>query len=57
MEYGREAVAHVEPDNDKENKVGNGDVRDLELFTCLLVEVEVAVNPTEFDEEEIHKMQ
>lgn len=57
LEHSREAVAHMEPNDDKEYKVSDGNVRDLELFTCLLVEVKVAVNPTEFDKEEIGEMQ
>ena len=32
-------------------------MRDLELCPGLLIEVQVAVNPAEFDEEEIHEMQ
>ena len=56
LEHGREAMAHVEPNHDKENQIGDGDMWDLELRPGLLVEVQVAVNPTEFDEEEIHEM-
>ena len=57
LEHGREAVAHVEPNDDEEYKVGDGDMRDLEFRPGLLVEVEVAFNPAEFDEEEIREMQ
>ena len=38
-------------------QIGDGDVGDLELLVGLLVKVQVAVNPTEFDEEEIREMQ
>ena len=56
LEHGREAVAHVEPNDDEENQVGDGDVRNLELRPGLLVEIQVAVNPAEFDEVEIREM-
>ena len=57
LESGREAVAHMEPNDDEENQVGDGDMRDLEFRPGLLVEVEVAFNPAKFDEEEIREMQ
>ena len=57
LEDGREAVTHVEPDDDEEDKIGDGDMGNLKLFSCLLIEVEVAVNPSEFDEEEVGEMQ
>ena len=57
LEDGREAVAHVEPNDDEENEIGDGNMGDLELLVGLLVKVQVAVNPTEFDKEEIREMQ
>ena len=56
LKDGRETVAHVEPKDDEEDKVRDGNMRDLELFSGLLIEVEIAVNPTEFDEKEVHEM-
>ena len=57
LEDGREAVAHVEPDDDKEDEIGDGDMGDLELCSRLLVKIKVTINPSEFDEEEIGEMQ
>ena len=57
LEDGRKAVAHVEPNDDKENQVRNGDIRNLEKCACLLIEIQVAVDPSEFDEKEMSEMQ
>ena len=56
LEDGREAMTHVEPNHDKEHQITNGNMRDLEFFMCLLVEVEVAVHQTEFHEIEVGEM-
>ena len=57
LEDGREAVAHMEPNDDEEDEICDGDMGDLKLCPSLLIEIEVAVNPSEFDEEEVREMQ
>ena len=46
----------MEPHHHEEYQIGNGNVRYLELLVRLLVEVEVAIDPTEFDEEKVHEV-
>ena len=50
-------MAQMEPNDDEENEIGDGNVGDLELLVGLLVKVQVAVNPNEFNEEKIREMQ
>ena len=57
LEDGRKAMAHVEPDDDEKDEIGDGNMGNLKLCSRLLIEIEIAVNPAEFDEEEIGEMQ
>ena len=57
LENGRKTVAHVEPDDDEEDEIGNGNMGNLKLCSRLLIEIEIAVNPAEFDEKKVREMQ
>ena len=50
-------MTHVEPDDDEENEIGDGNMGDLEFCPGLMIEVEVTVDPSKFDEVEIHEVQ
>ena len=57
LEHSREAVTHMEPDNNEENQIGDGDIWDLKHRAGLMVKVQIAVNPSKFNEEEMREMQ
>ena len=50
-------MAQVEPDDNEEHQIADRKVGILKLLMCLLVEIEIAVDPAHFDKEEIQKMQ